>query len=154
VEIVIALAVVSFAIIAIMGLFPVAMKSAQESQRETRATQIARRIFDELQSLPGTNTAIVRGPSITNTSWRVPVNLSASGTYLLGFDEQGNGISDTLAAFDNPILDGGVFYVAKVQVTPNIPSSGLSQVQTTIEAPASTTTSNRTHVEFQTVLSQ
>jgi type II secretory pathway pseudopilin PulG len=71
VEVALSLAIISFAIVAIMGLFPVAMQTARESNRETRAALIARRIVDELQSLPGTNTALVRGPSVTNPGWRI-----------------------------------------------------------------------------------
>jgi uncharacterized protein (TIGR02598 family) len=68
VEAALSMAIISFAIIAIMGLFPVALQTAREGNRETRATLIARRIVDELQSLPGNNTALLKGPSITNPS--------------------------------------------------------------------------------------
>ena len=68
VEAALSLAVISFAIFAIMGLFPVALQTARESNRETRATLIARRIVDELQSLPGTNTALFEG-TLPNQSW-------------------------------------------------------------------------------------
>ena len=76
VEAALSLAIMSFAIFAIMGLFPVALQTAREGNRETRATLIARRIVDELQSLPGTNTALLIGPSFTNPGWRLQESIS------------------------------------------------------------------------------
>ena len=58
IEIVLALGVISFAIVGIMGLFPVAMRAAQESQSETRATlATVSRSADEV----GRSAAGVRG---------------------------------------------------------------------------------------------
>ena len=42
IEVVLALGIISFAIVGIIGLMPVAMKSAGDSMRETDATFIAR----------------------------------------------------------------------------------------------------------------
>ncbi|HEY5741927.1 MAG TPA: hypothetical protein VIS99_05240, partial [Terrimicrobiaceae bacterium] len=84
VEAALSLAIVSFALVAIMGLLPVALQTSKESNRETRATMIARRIVDELQSLPATNTALVRGPSVTNSAWRITgLDLSTASTNIL-----------------------------------------------------------------------
>ena len=74
VEAALSLAILSFAIVAMIGLFPVALQTARESNAETRATLIARRIVDEIQSLPATNISLVRGASVTNatlTNFRV-----------------------------------------------------------------------------------
>ena len=66
VEAALSLAILSFALVAIIGLFPVALQTARESSAETRATLIARRIVDEIQSLAATNISLVRAPSVTN----------------------------------------------------------------------------------------
>ena len=95
VEAALSLAIMSFAIFAIMGLFPVALQTAREGNRETRATLIARRIVDELQSLPGTNTALLRGPSVTNPGWRITgIDLSSPSVHVLTYDEQAEGLTN------------------------------------------------------------
>ena len=72
VEVVIALGIVSFAVLAIVGMMPVALKSAQDSMRETDATLIAQRIFSELKTGSGGNRSITTD---TNTGTQV-INLT------------------------------------------------------------------------------
>ena len=157
VEVVLSLAIISFAIIAIMGLFPVAMQTARESNRETRATLIARRIVDELQSLPGTNTALVRGPSVANPGWRLTgMNLSSPSVHVLTYDEQAEGLTNGIApdAFQNPISAHGAYFAAEVRVTPDFPYPGISRVQATVEAPSSAPSSRRSRFVFVTLMNQ
>ena len=61
VEAALSLAIFSFAIVGIIGLFPVGLQTARKSNAETRATLIARQIIDEIQSMPATNISLVRG---------------------------------------------------------------------------------------------
>ena len=157
VEVALSLAIISFAIIAIMGLFPVAMQTARESNRETRATLIARRIVDELQSLPETNTALVRGPSVTNPGWRITgLDLSSPSVHVLTYDEQGEGLTNDIAAgaFQNPISAAAAHFAAEVRVTPDFPYLGISRVQATVEAPASAPSSRRSRLVFVTLMRQ
>jgi type II secretory pathway pseudopilin PulG len=155
VEAALSLAIVSFAMIAIMGLFPVAAQTARESSNETRATVIARRIFDELQSLPASNTALVRGPSVTNTDWRLGgLDLSSSSVHVLTYDEQGEGLTNEVSpeAFPNPISAPGAYFVAEVRLTPDSPSPGISRVQATVEAPSSAPSARRSRFVFVTLM--
>jgi uncharacterized protein (TIGR02598 family) len=155
VEAVLSLAIVSFAMIAILGLFPVAARTARESDNETRATVIARRIFDELQSLPRSNTALVRGPSVINPDWRIRgLDLSSSSEHVLTYDEQGEGLTNEVSpdAFPNPISAPGAHFVAEVRVTPDSPSPGISRVQATVEAPSSAPSSRRSSFVFVTLI--
>ena len=157
VEAAISLAIISFAIIAITGLFPVALRTARESNRETRATLIARRIVDELQSLPGTNTALVRGPSATNSNWRLTgIDLSNASVHVLTYDEQAEGLTNGIApdAFQNPISVPAAYFAAEVRVTPDFPYPGISQLQATVEAPASAPSSRRSRFVFVTLMRQ
>ncbi len=157
VEAALSLAVISFAIFAIMGLFPVALQTARESNRETRATLIARRIVDELQSLPGTNTALLRGPSLTNPGWRITgIDLSTPSVHILTYDEQAEGLTNGIApdAFQNPISAQGAYFAAEVRVTPDSPYPGISQVQATVEAPSSAPSSRRSRFVFVTLMNQ
>ena len=157
VEAALSMAIISFAIIAIMGLFPVALQTAREGNRETRATLIARRIVDELQSLPGTNTALLRGPSVTNPGWRITgIDLSSPSVHVLTYDEQAEGLTKGIApdAFQNPIFAEGAYFAAEVRVTPDSPCAGISQVQATVEAPASAPSSRRSRFVFVTLMNQ
>jgi type II secretory pathway pseudopilin PulG len=157
VEAALSLAIVSFAIIAIMGLFPVALQTARESNRETRATLIARRIVDELQSLPATNTGLVRGPSVTNSDWHITgLDLSTPSTNLLVYDEQGEGLTNRVAPelFQNPISHPDAYFAAEIRVTPNLPRPGISRVQATVEAPSSAPSSRRSSFVFVTFMNQ
>jgi uncharacterized protein (TIGR02598 family) len=49
-EVVVALGVISFAIVAILGVLPTGLQSGKSSQDETRATQIAQTIFASVSS--------------------------------------------------------------------------------------------------------
>ncbi len=53
IEIMLAVAIIAFALTGILGLFPVAVGAASESQHETQAALIARSIFEQLQASPG-----------------------------------------------------------------------------------------------------
>lgn len=156
VEAALSLAIVSFAIIAIVGLFPVGLQTARESNRETRATLIARRIVDELQSLPATNTSLVRGTSVTNSDWRITgLDLSSSWSRILLYDEQGEGLTNQVApeSFQNPITEPGAYFAAEIRVTPNLPRPGISRVQATVEAPSGAPSSRRSRFVFVTFMS-
>jgi hypothetical protein len=158
VEAALSLAILSFAIIAIMGLFPVALRTAQESNRETRATLIARRIVDELQSLPPTNTSLVRGSSLADADSRLTnLDLSGAWTNVLLYNEQGEGLTNQLAPgdFTRSINDPEeAYFVAEVRVTADFPHPGISRVQTTVEAPSQAPPSKRSSFVFVTFMSQ
>ena len=157
VEAALSLAIVSFAIIAIVGLFPVALQTARESNRETRATLIARRIVDELQSLPATNTGLVRGPSVTNSDWHITgLDLSTPSTNVLVYDEQGEGLTNRVVPelFQNPISEPDAYFAAEIRVTPNLPRPGISRVQATVEAPSRAPSSRRSSFVFVTFMNQ
>lgn len=153
VEIVLALSVIAFALVGIMGLFPVAMKSAQESQRETRATLIARQIFSDLRVFSGTNRLLVRGPSVTDTASLITnFILANNSTVYLAFDSEGRGVTNNLAGstFSNSVADAT--FLAAVAVDTNTGVSNLSRVQTTIETPAAAPSTNRSKYTFVTLM--
>jgi type II secretory pathway pseudopilin PulG len=157
VEASLSLAIISFVLIAIMGLFPVAMQTAQDNDRETRATVIARRIFDELQSLPPSNTALVRGPSVTDPRWRITgINLSTASVQVLLYDEQGEGLTNVVApaAFRDRISVRRAHFAAEVRVMPDFPFPGTSRIQATVEAPSSAPSSRRSSFVFVTLMNQ
>ena len=140
IEIVLALGIIAFALVGIMGLFPVAMKSAQESQRETRATHIAQQIFSDLRTGSPTNLLIgvasnlLPANTALSNSWSNTISFDVNGS-LLGSGQNANAI-----------------FLAQVSGTPNTPSPGLSRVQVDVEAPAVAATTNRSRYTFVTLM--
>ena len=145
VEVVIALGIVSFAVLAIVGMMPVAMKSAQDSMRQTDSTLIAQRIFSELKSGTGAVRTITLSP---NGTPRI-LDLSANSTNnFLAFKENGTAHDYVNSA---PATDAYDFY-AQISVTTNIGASNLSSVQIDIGAPAAAPPAARTTNSFTTLI--
>lgn len=145
VEVVIALGIVSFAVLAIVGMMPVAMKSAQDSMRQTDSTLIAQRIFSELKTGTGAVRTITLSP---NGTPRI-LDLSANSTNnFLAFKENGTAHDYVNSA---PATDAYDFY-AQISVTTNIGASNLSSVQIDIGAPAAAPPAARTTNSFTTLI--
>lgn len=125
-----------------MGLFPIALKSALESQRETRATQIAQQIFNDLRAFPATNTLIATSTNILDPQIRL--NLTNNSSYAVSFSVDGKPIGGA----NSP----GAIYSAEVTAVPNSPAPKLTTISAVIESPASAV--NRSRYYFVTVLSQ
>ncbi len=90
VEVVLALGVIGFAIIAMLGVMPVALNSGRDSQSETRAAQIAQDIITSV-----TSQAQARFPNATisqpSSQFSYDVDLSAARAYdTLAADNNGN----------------------------------------------------------------
>src|ERR1043165_1889070 len=70
VEVVVALGVIGFALLAILGLFPIGLKSGRASIQETRANHLAEQVFSTLRSQPFTaaNLASLGGSSTIDLS--------------------------------------------------------------------------------------
>lgn len=146
VEVVIALGIVSFAVLAIVGMLPMALKSAQESMRETDATLIAQRIFAELKTGSGGNRTITKDTNGgTNTLLLTAHN---STNNFLGFRENGEVNGFTTSGAQNANLD---FY-AQVSVFTNTGVANLSRVQIDIAAPAAAPAAARTTNSFTTLI--
>lgn len=143
VEIVMALGIISFAIVGIMGLFPVAMRSALESQRETRAAQIAQQIFSDLRAGRPSSTYIAIQTNILNSSSRQTVNLGSPQALQVFYTGEGQPAGTAISS--------DASFAADITVIPNAPISGLSSVFITIKSPPSDT--NRTY-KFSTLMSQ
>ena len=145
-----ALGVIAFAQVGIMGLFPVAMKSAQESQRETRATLIAQQIFSDLRVASGTNRFVISGPSVNMTNG---LSLASAGNLYLAYNTNGSPLASiTSSDFTNSYGDLSASFLADVAVDPNTGTANLSRVQTTIETPAAAPSANRSKYTFVTLM--
>jgi len=138
IEIILAVAVIAFALTAILGMFPVAVGAATDSQRETQAALIARSIFDQLQARPETPTRyFTLVPDADDTqdqdSKQIPIQLAETNTYTV---KDGIPVLDS----DGKPLDGGTSdprwaYSVDIAVDPQAsPSDKLSQVTVTVKA--------------------
>ena len=121
IEIVLAVGIVSFALVGILGLFPVALEAAADSRQETQATFIADQIISGLSS-------------------PAPFLPSATGTKLgTSVDVQTNGSLQTLYFNDDGEQIGtgaNALYEAHIRWTADQPSSGLTTVDLSIVTPA------------------
>lgn len=150
IEIVLALGVISFALVGIMGLFPVALRSAQESQRETRAALIAQQIFSDLRAGTGTKRFVTYGSSPTI----FPVTISNHGSNaFLVYNPSGFGITNiSESEFFGPYDSTNAAFLAQISINTNTGIPNLSQVQTTVETPAIAPTANRSKYTFVTLM--
>ena len=150
IEIILAVAVIAFALTAILGMFPVAVGAATDSQRETQAALIARSIFDQLQARPETPTRYFTLASDADDnpdqdSKQIPIQLDGTNTYpaavVLNSDSEPltGGASDPAMA-----------YTVDIAVTPlSAPSDKLSQVTVTVN-----TRSKNVSYPFSTLIRQ
>lgn len=143
IEIVVALGVISFALVGIMGLFPAAMKSALESQRETRATLIAQQIYSDLRSGTGTNAPLTINSTGGSRVW-TNLNLSTPSTTQIYYSDSGNpvGTSETPSSL----------FLVTISVAPDTPAGNLSRVQSDIETPVAAPANARSRYTFVTLM--
>lgn len=80
VEVVLALGVISFAIVAILGVFPIGLTTGHSAQDETRAPQIAQMILSSIASQASTQFNNVQIPLPGNQTVSVDLTSSASPT--------------------------------------------------------------------------
>ncbi len=94
VEVVLALGVVAFAIVAILGAFPAALKTGHSAQDETRAAQIAQDILTSLASQAQTsfpNCVIKQSATTTASDFSYNVKLDGSTpSYIFSADNDGH----------------------------------------------------------------
>ncbi len=151
IEVVLAVGVISFALVGIIGLFPVAMQSALDSQRETQVAFIARSLFSELQRVNGDRAyitvtkpanderqALDQGALVT-----IDLSTSSSSPYDFFFDENG-GMLDA----NGPTA----LYRADVTVDRSGQPDGLSRVDVEIAVPVTAPAGNQKKYNFVTLI--
>jgi len=77
VEVVLALGIISFAIVAILGVFPLGLRTSHSSQDDARATQIAQNVLNAMASQSQQNFTNIVLPC---PSPPPPINLASSST--------------------------------------------------------------------------
>lgn len=161
VEIVVALAIISFALVAIIGLFPVAMSAAKEGRNETRAASIAQLIFGQLRTHDPKQKALPLGPDPTGTSsmdGNMPFFLQASNsttvnTGYIAFDGEGQPVRRLGSGpYEDSSAAGTIAYKVRVRAMPNQPISGLARVIVDVTYPASAPIASRSTNTFSLLL--
>ena len=146
-EVVVALGIVSFAIVAVMGMLPIALKTSRESMTETDAALIARRIFSEISC----GTKALRSLSMDTNNGVKTIALSTDSTNtVIAFRETGEVLyaTNTNRADNSANTD----YLAQISISTNTGISNLSRVLVEILSPAAAEPANRATNDFVTLL--
>jgi len=148
IEVVLAVGVISFALVGIIGLFPVAMQSALDSQRETQVAFIARSLFSELQRVNGDEAYITvtgSGSAGLQNGNLKTIDLNSPSTDNFYFDQNGGMLES-----DKP----EAIYRAEVTVDRTGQPDGLSRVDVKIFVPNITPPpTNQRSYNFVTLIS-
>lgn len=150
VEVVLALGVVAFAIVAIIGMLPVAMSSALESKRESRAAFIANHLAATLRATPFQNARPIE--SMTSG-----INLAVSSNTTIAFDDNGAPIGvipDTQYQSGVPLSGStaSASFLARVSAAPASGLAGLASVSIEVSTPAAAPRSSRQAFSFVTLI--
>ncbi len=141
-----AIGIVSFAVVAIVGMLPIALNTAKDSMLETDSAVIAQRIFAELQAGTGTK----RPVSINTNGDFKEIDLASDATNYLAFGDACE-VRSSLGS-DAPNTDMEVQFLGVVSVSTNTGISNLSRVEVSITSPASAPSSSRTTNTFVTLM--
>jgi uncharacterized protein (TIGR02598 family) len=145
IEIVLAVGIISFALVGIIGLFPTAINSALESQRQTQAALIAKRLFTDLKSPK----PFIQKEGEKPKSSDFP-NLSGHTVTKVTYDE-GGALPGQFSG-KGQLTTGSPVYLATVEITPDTPSEGLTTVQVDIATPANADISHQSIYRFVSIL--
>ena len=150
-EVVIALGVIAIAIVAILGVFPVALTTAHSAQDTTRAPHIAQAVISAMANQAPTSFTGVALP-IPSPSPAPTVDLTSSSGYTFSADNDGNlaayspSLPYTVILAINPNPAGFAFGYAS-QVTVRVVSPPLPN-------PSAAPTSNQTSRDYVRIISK
>ncbi|CAN5543696.1 hypothetical protein BH09VER1_BH09VER1_24430 [soil metagenome] len=163
VEVVLALGIVAFAAVAILGMFPVALGAAKDSLSETHAAMIAQLIVGQLRSQPasGATFAVQPDPATTGGSYLIDLANGQSVVYAV-YDESGQPVARVSSAqFATPgATSGGLnatqkaqcVYMVRLTVDANKPAVGFSQITVDVTYPGLAPAAARKTSSFVTLV--
>ncbi len=150
IEIALALGIVAFAMVAILGMFPMALDAAKDSRIQSRVAVMGQSIFSDLRSGPHAAAPIVVGQPASEAANIVEVDLNSTvPDVYVAFDDEGRAVSRmSLAQYQAGISTAD--FVARLKSIPdhNRPNAadnlpGLALVSLRIESPAAAPASQR-----------
>ena len=150
VEVVLALGVISFAIVAILGVIPVGLATGHSAQDETRAPQIAQTILASFAAQASTQFTNLQLPVSGNNS--VTFNLASSTNQTLYAGNEGQLLSTlngatyivTIITNSSPVTTGGTAF----------DSGYANQVTVSVGWPANAPVTARTSRDFVRIISK
>ena len=144
-----ALGIISFALVAILGLFPVAMSSARDSRQDTHAAFIVQSALGQIKAQSPTNAFMQIG-----TNFSGQINLKNPSSLYFVYDETGEAIAASSASqYTNGSTTAGGIYQAEILITPQpAPNATLSKVVLNVGYPANVAATNRKTSMFVTFL--
>ncbi len=152
IEVVLALGVVSFSVVAMVGLFPVGYKNALESRQETSAAFIAQQISGDLRSSPFTNASVLYRGTDGKLAVLSSFSLTGAGTHVFACGVQNNILRELgSGVYDAPCATADTAFLARIVIVP-ISSGGLSRVEVEVSGPAAAASTNRSHFGFVTMM--
>jgi len=152
VEIVLALGIISFVMVAIFGLFPIGYGNALESRRETRAAYLAEQILADLRAASFYNARILVEDTSGELDALSPLDLSVSGRRVLACDSRNVILRDVEeAAYTSGAAAGDVEFLALIEVRPT-GFQDLSEISVEVSAPSSSPLSGRSRHSFVTLI--
>lgn len=168
IEIVLALGIISFALVGILGIFPLALTSARDSAAETRISFIAQslladiRATDTIAPSSNPNTGTVRTASLfagqspndlNNNSSYQSISLNTSDIVYLTFDRTGQCLGGTVTLSDFETGKSGAVFIARIKSTFSPTAhAGNTHIEIRIEYPAAASGSDRKVHRFVTLL--
>lgn len=156
VEIVLALGILSFAIVAILGLFPIAMRDAKDSKNETHAAMIAQLILGQLRSQPVADSSFPIGTNATDSASTWSVRLFNQGNYYAFYDEAGMPLRRATASqYDTAAVPSNMtepVYKVWMNISTNSIQPGVSKVTIDVTYPCRTPLANRSVYHFATLI--
>jgi len=168
IEIVLALGIISFALVGILGIFPLALTSARESAAETRISFIAQSLLADIRATdkvipassagasPTRTASIFAGQSpddLNNTSSYRPLLLHTSDMLFLTFDQNGQCIGEAVSPTDFQNGKNGAVFIARIKSSFSPTAhTGNTHIEIRIEYPAAAPLTNRNVHRFTTLL--
>jgi uncharacterized protein (TIGR02598 family) len=147
IEVVIAIAVIAVALVGILGLFPIALDAATNSQQETQAALIARTLYTDLDSRSDTKRLLLVSTNSTDSNAEPDtkeIDLTEQTISWMAYNTDGQPLGK---------IEEGVFnigkkeaaFLARVKVDPQqaIPNgtnstvNDLSRIEVSVQAPGS-----------------
>lgn len=152
VEVTVAIGIFAFVVVAILGLFPAALRLRTDSALETRAVMIANELFASVRASTNIGNVTLRaGPNFSDSSNIQAVSLAGSGSVVVGYPAntcvpfymwyagRGGDASDPTAAWERGEMSSGatanaIQTLAKLYATQV--TNNLYQVTVEVRAPA------------------
>lgn len=153
IEIALAISILSFALVGILGLFPVALETTRESKEETLMAQIAQSIEADIRRADGNEAVIlVTGFNPSSAAARATLALNAQDKLLLAFGANGRPwtVQPSLSEYTHGLR--GPDYLARVTTVFSPPEHpGLCRIEITVESPAGAPETARKKLTFTTL---